>query len=227
MADSDNPLIIREDKLHPVRIRKFMSFLSMAADNAKERAEKKQKVKEHIETIKAVSLNKRTTKKEMEDHLGSFESTVKEIINDEEKILEEQRKETKQINDLKRMVEELSRKLIQIGKEYASELENKDRKIMELREALAAAHIKIADSGADRQKRIEDIEKKLKEKPTSIITAEDDAKRRLAAMESRLRTLEITHAKLKKKGKHSKKDLDKIKKLINAHRDKIRAVKNK
>jgi len=222
------------DELHPARLRRFMRHLSSAVRKAEDRSEKKQKIKESLSKMKAVSLNKRTTKETIETEFGSFESAVHEIINDEEKILEEQRKETQQINELKKMVENLSRKLIEIGREYAGELEDKDRKIMELREALAAAHIRISESGDDRQKRIQDIERKIIEKHDAISSAspevakqEKTASMQLLEMESRLKKLEEKHKALKKKGKVKKTDLALLKRLIDKHKEKISAVKAK
>lgn len=218
-----NPNEIDKQKLHPDRMRRFMVHLSAAAIRAQERSTKKNEVKQRLEKMKSVSLNKRSTKQMIESEFGDFESTVHEIIKDEEKILEEQRKETKQISELKRMVEELSRKLIDLGREYASELETKDRKILELREALAHAHIKISESGDDRKAKIAEIEKKLKEKqsverPPSRIEA-------LGALEEHLTSLEQRHTELKKKGKNSKKDLDRVKQLIESHKQKIKTLK--
>jgi small-conductance mechanosensitive channel len=163
-AEISAPEERKKKDYHPGRMKRFVRHLSTATISAEERAAKKQAVKSHLERVKSLSLNKRTTKQQIEHEFGSFEDTVQEIIKDEEKILAEQRKETKQIGELKTMVENLSTKLIDIGREYARELEAKDSKIMELREALAAAHIKISESGEDRQKKIEDIERRIKQK---------------------------------------------------------------
>jgi chromosome segregation ATPase len=216
---------IDKEELHPERLRRFVRHLSAAAVRAQERAAKKHEVRQRLEKMKSVSLNKRSTKQMIESEFGDFESTVHDIIKDEEKILEEQRRETKQISELKRMVEELSRKLIDIGREYAKELDEKDRKILELREALAHAHIKISESGEERKAKIDEIERKLKQRqavqrPQSRIEA-------LSEVESHLSSLEQRHAELKKKGKHSKKDLDRIKQMIESHKDKIRKLKRK
>lgn len=215
---------IDKDAIHPGRMKRFMSHLSLAAKEAEERAEKKQEVKEKLERIKAVSLNKRSTKQQIEHEIGSFESTVQEIIHDEEKILEEQRRETRQIGELKTMVENLSRKLIDIGREYARELEAKDEKIMELREALASANIKISESGDERQKKIEDIERRLKERqaaPPQPKSRDDH----IAEMESHLKSLEARHRDLKRKGEHSKADLDRVQAIIDKHKESIAMVK--
>lgn len=211
---------ILKDELHPGRLKRFVAHLSAAARKAEERSVKKQDIKNKLDKIKSVSLNKRSTKQVIETEFGSFESAVHGMIHDDEKILEDQRRETRQISELRTMVENLSRKLIDIGREYASELEEKDGKILELREALASAHIKISESGEDRQKKIAAIEKKIKGKSAS-------AKYDVDKLESQLKTLESKHSVLKKKGKHKKKDLDRIKTLIDTHKTKIRKIKTK
>ena len=174
-----------------------------------------------MDRVKAVSLNKRSTKQQIEHELGSFEETVHDIIKDEEKILEEQRKETRQIGELKRMVENLSKKLIDIGREYARELESKDDKIMELREALAAANIKISESGEERQKKIADIERKLKQKQSAPKSRHDH----ITEMEMHLASLEKKHSALKEKGKHKKSDLDRVQRIIDKHKASIAKAK--
>lgn len=211
---------VSKDDLHPGRLKRFVAHLSVAALKAEERSVKKQEIKNQLDRIKSVSLNKRSTKQVIENEFGSFESAVHEMIHDDEKILEEQRRETRQISELRKMVENLSRKLIDIGREYASELEEKDSKILELREALASAHIKISESGEDRQKKIDAIEKKIKRKSNS-------ARHDVYELESQLKTLEVKHRELKRKGKHKKNDLDRVKKLINTHKDKIKKIKAK
>ncbi len=207
---------VDKDSLHPGRMRRFVTHLSAAAREAEERSAKKQEIKDKIERVKAVSLNKRSTKQQIEHELGSFESTVKEIIHDEEKILSEQRKETRQIIELKAMVENLSGKLIEIGREYARELEEKDEKIMELREALAAANIKMSESGEERQRKIADIERKLKQRPASPPPKSKDD--HIADMEAHLKSLEERHRELKRSGQHSSEDLDRVQSVIDRHK---------
>ncbi|MBI5881200.1 hypothetical protein HZB90_03655, partial [archaeon] len=213
---------IDKDKIHPVKMRRFISHLASAARIAEERSIKKRQIKEKLESIKSLSLNKRSTKQMIEAELGTFESAVHDVIKDEEKILEEQRKETKQITELRRTVEELSRKMIGLGKDYTKELEQKDRKIMELREALATAHIKISESGEDRQRKMDEIERRIKQKHPERPKAKHEI---ISEVEQHLQSLEDKHKQLKKLGKHSKKDLDRVKAMIDSHRQTLARVK--
>ncbi|MFH1669863.1 MAG: hypothetical protein ABIA62_08105 [Candidatus Woesearchaeota archaeon] len=210
--------------IHPGKLRRFMSHLSVAAIKAEDRSMKKTQVKERIDKIRTVALNKRSTKNMIEDELGDFESVIHELIHDEQKILDEQRKETRQINELKMMVETLSRKLIGVGRDYASELEEKDSKILELREALSSANIKISESGEERKQKIKEIERKIKQSPKPGMMS---AVSTVAALEDHLDSLEQKHAELKESGNHSKKDLDRVKKLIDKHKDTIQKAKAK
>ncbi|NQU78495.1 hypothetical protein HQ545_01875 [Candidatus Woesearchaeota archaeon] len=202
--------------IHPGRLRRFVNHLASSAIRAEDRSVKKQEIREKIDRIRSVSLNKRSTKKVIEDELGSFEAAVREIIKDEEKILEEQKRETRQITELKAMVEKLSSKLINLGRDYAGELESKDKKVLELREALASAHIKISESGEEREKKIRNIEARVRKggKSNQVVELEDHIK-----------SLESRHKDLRKSGKHSKRDLDRVKKLIDKHKDKIKKLK--
>jgi chromosome segregation ATPase len=215
---------IDKDNLHPVKMRRFISHLAAAAKVAEERAIKKRQIKEKLESIKSLSLNKRSTKQMIEQELGTFESAVHEVIKDEEKILEEQRKETKQITELRKTVEDLSRKMIDLGREYAKELEQKDRKIMELREALATAHIKLSESGEDRQRKIEEIERKIRQK-REFVPRPKAKHEMISEVEQHLASLEEQHAALKRMGRHSKKDLDRVKAMIDSHKQTLARVK--
>ncbi|MBW2966901.1 hypothetical protein KY362_00285 [Candidatus Woesearchaeota archaeon] len=220
------PAAAREADYSVGRMRRFVTHLSVASKRAEERLAKKEQIKARLDNIKKVSLNKRSTKQQIESEFGSFEDVVHDIIKDEEKILEEQRKETRQINELKTMVENLSKKLIEIGREYAAELEAKDEKILELREALASAHIKISESGETRQKKIEEIERRLKQRQSEPPKPKSKDEH-LAELESHLKTLEARHKDIRKKGGHKKKDLDRVKKLIDKHKETIKKVKAK
>jgi uncharacterized protein YeaO (DUF488 family) len=219
-------------ELHPEKLKRFMLHLSAAVRKAEERSEKKQLVKQQLEKMKNISLNKRSTKETIETEFGSFESVVHELIHDDEKLLEEQKKETAQITELRKMVETLSRKMIDIGREYAKELEEKDNKIMELRESLAAAHIKISESGEDRQKKIDDIERRIKEKAKDSTSRaeslpERETKAVLSELETQLVSLESRHKSLTESGRHKKSDLERVKKLIDSHKDAIRKMKSR
>ncbi len=236
-ADTKTPVEFPELKLpekesstkevHPGKLKQFMSHLSVAAIKAESRSVKKEQVKGRLDKIRTVALNKRSTKDMIEGELSDFESVIHEMIHDEQKILDQQRIETRQITELKSMVETLSRKLIGVGRDYASELEEKDDKILELREALSAANIKISESGEERKQKIKDIERKIKQSPKAgmkpdskigpvLDSADDIAKH--------LKTLEDRHEELKKSGNHSKMDLDRVKQLIDKHKAAIGAA---
>lgn len=228
MPDDYTVLAVKENnlkpKLDPRRLRLYIRHLSSAANKSEERSLKKQQVREKLDRIKSVSLNKRSTKKMLESEFGDFESVVHEIIHDEEKILEQQKYETKQVNELKKMVENLSSKLIELGKEYARELEEKDNKILDLRESLAAANIRLSESGEARKKKIEDIENKLKQKKQ---VNKDDKSLIIIQLEDTLSELESRHRELERSGRHKKADIERLNKIITAHKDKIKKLKLK
>jgi chromosome segregation ATPase len=203
-------------QMSPDRMRRFITHLSLATSRAETKMQQKGEVKDKLERIKQLSLNKRSTKNEIETELGSFEDLVKEIIKDEEKILEEQRKETQQVNQLKGMIETLSKKLIEVGQEYSAELEHKDGKILDLREALASANIKMSETGDERQKKIDRIERHVKAKADNKPSHED--------VESHLSLLEDRHDELTKSGKHPKKELDRLKRVIDTHKEALSNV---
>ena len=81
----------------------------------------------------------------IEDSFGDFEHLVSGLIKDEQKILEEQRREAQEMRSLKSMVEDLSAKLVTLGREYAMEMEKKDQKILDLQERRRAAYFKESE----------------------------------------------------------------------------------
>lgn len=203
-------------EISPLKMRRFVTHLSTAVGRVHEKNKQKNEIKSRIERIRQVSLNKRSTKQEIESELGNFEDVVREIIKDEEKILQEQRKGTRQVTELKGMVEMLSKKLIELGGDYAEELDSKDKKILELREALASANIKMSESGEGRAEKIKKIEEKVRAKADAPPSKED--------LHAHLKELEKTHARLKKSGKHPKKKLDQLKRVIDRHKKTISEI---
>ena len=206
-----------------LKMRRFVRHLSAATKKAEEKSQQKHEIRTRIEKIKQLSLNKRTTKDQIETELTDFEKMVREVIKDEEKILEEQRKGTKQINELKSMVEMLSKKLIALGGDYAEELDAKDRKILELREALASAHIKLSDSGETRAEKIKKIEERVRAKAEEPETEELPEQISHEELHEHLKQLEKIHTQLKKSGKHPKKKLDQLKKKIDEHKQTLQS----
>jgi uncharacterized protein YeaO (DUF488 family) len=207
-------------EINPFKLRRFVKHLSTASIRAEEKSLKNKEVIEKIEKIRQLSLNKGSTKDEIESELTDFESSIREIIKDETLILDEQRKGTKQVNELRKMVEMLSQRIIELGRQYAAEMGEKDSKILELREALASAHITISESGGDRKKKIEMIEQKVRERAPAFEKESDDD------LAIQLKMLEQKHAELKKTGKHPPSELERIKKIINAHKKKIAEMSN-
>jgi len=202
-----------ENIYNPRRIRRFVSKLSGASTKYEDKIRKTSDVKGQIEKLKSLSLNKRTKKVELEEAFQDFEDSVREVIMDDHKILEEQRRETKEVIALKGMIEDLSKKLVQLGKEYAIEMEKKDKKIFELRDSLASSRM----SGPSRKEKIAALENKVKS---------DGKSSQVESIKSRLKSLEDTHRQLVKSGVHSKKDLDRLKKTIDAHKKKISQIRS-
>ncbi len=199
-------------KHNPRRIKRFVAHLSTASTKHETKLKKKADVRGQIEKLKSLSLNKRTKKADLENAFGDFEQEIHEVIMDEQKILEEQRLETKEIQLLKSMIEELSKKLVQLGKEYAVEMDHKDKKIFELRDSLASVRM---DGGMTRKDKIAAIEKKVKAKSQATTSSH------VENLKSSLKSLEVTHRQLAKSGAHPKKDLDRLKKTIESHKKKL------
>lgn len=205
----------QEGELNPLKLRRFIRHLSVASIRAEEKAAKNKEVLEKIDKIRQLSISKGATKEQIDAELTDFESTIREVIRDETLILEEQRKGTKQVTELRKMVEMLSQRIIELGRQYATEMDEKEQKILELRDALASAHITIAESGIDRKKKIDIIEQKVKDKAVPIHEE----------LNLQMKMLEEKHAEMKKSGKHPRSELERLKKIMEAHKKKIAELK--
>ena len=209
---------VEEPGIHPGKMRRFMRQLSRASTKVETQIRAKADVRGKIEKIKSMSLNKRTKKAELESELTDFETMIHNIVMDEQKILDEQRRETREMQSLKKIVEDLSTKLVQLGREYAIEMEKKDKKIFDLRDNLATARMKASEAKDDRQEKIAAIEQRIKTKTK--------AKRsEISSVANDLKALEDTHRKLTSSKKHPKQDLDRLKKVIDSHKNKLKALK--
>lgn len=104
-----------EPRFSPLKMRRFVKHLSSASTKVHTQIKAKADIRERLERIKSMALNKRTKKAEIESEFSDFQSLVHDIIMDEQKILDEQRRETKEIRSLKEMVEDLSKKLVDLG----------------------------------------------------------------------------------------------------------------
>ena len=202
----------------PGKMRRFMRHLGVSSTKVEGQIRAKAEVRGRLEKIKSLALNKRSKKSDIEDEFTDFQQMVHDIIMDEQKILEEQRRETKEIQSLRSMVEDLSRKLVDLGREYAIEMEKKDKKILELRESLASARMKVSEQGQSRKDKIAEIEDKIKKKA-------DVNKAEVRKVETDLKALEQTHAQLKRSGKHPPDQLDRLKKVIDSHKEKLKTLK--
>ena len=205
---------IDKNKMHPDKLRRFITHLAKASDNVEVRAEAKKSVKDGLERIKSLALNKRTKKTDIESEITEFEDLFSKVIMDEKAILESQIKGTREITLLKQQINILSSKLAKLRDNHSDALNEKAEQILDLKESMAQANIKLSESGIDRQKKIEEIEKKIKGK--SPVTE----------LEAHLKSLEQRHNNLKKSGKYNKRDIDRLKKIIDTHKTKISKLKN-
>ncbi|MBU0460966.1 MAG: hypothetical protein KJ574_00105, partial [Nanoarchaeota archaeon] len=126
--------------------------------------------------------------------------------------------------ELKNRLDVLNQKLVGLGREYAEELDAKDADIEELKMQLADAHAKIEEHEQerdDRRERLAQVEEKVKQHH------EEKKKQDIADVATRLKDLEKMHKQLAKSGKHPKKDLERVKKMIDTHKETLSSLKKK
>lgn len=206
--------------ISPARLKQFVSHLALASVKQEQKQASKRKIEEHITELQKLSLNKRSTKKEILDSINSLKDTVSAVIRDERQILTEQKTETRVINELKTQVAGMNDKLIHIGKEYAEELEDRDRQILELKETVARLRIEMGEK-TGRQDKVTAIEQKVKN-----VTVKQK-NQLITELERQVKSLETRHKQLQRSGKHKKADLDRVKQMLTAHKKKISSLKNK
>jgi len=204
------------------RLKGFITQLALASVRVDKKRQAKREVSEHIGRIKKLALNKRSTKGEIESQMDILQDNIAKIIRDESKILDEQRADTALIREMKKKIDVMNNRLIDMGKEYAANLEEKDVKIDELEAELGSSKSELEDAGyhIDRKKRLAAVETRLKAK----IQAN---KQEIKTYEEYIKKLEGRYKKIKAKGKHKKEDLQRVKKVIDTHKAKIKDLKKR
>ncbi|MBI4739263.1 hypothetical protein HY772_06955 [Candidatus Woesearchaeota archaeon] len=223
-APQSNP----PEKWNPFMLRRFVTHLSFAAKKQESKTAAKQELQTKLQQIKQLALNKRSKKNQVLEVFTDFEQLLLQIMKDEKVLLEEQRKETHELSSLRQQVSELNAKLVELGKEYAKGLEEKDKKILHLKENLASLHIRMSEGTAypqraleeesDRQKQVEEIVSRANGAAISVAPV-------VMQLEAQLAEKKKKHKEFAKSGEHSKEDLARVKKIIDAHKKKIREMK--
>lgn len=212
---------------NPFMLRRFVTHLSVAARKYESKSAAKQELQTKLQQIKKLALNKRSKKNQVVEVFTDFEEMLLQIMKDEKVLLEEQRKETHELNTLRQQVSDLNAKLIELGNAYTKELEEKDKKILQLKESLASLHIRISEDKtsavtvptekSERQGKVDGVEARVKGRSAP--------QEPVAQLEEQLAALEQKHKELAKSGRHSKEDLARVKKIIDAHKKKIQELK--
>ena len=214
----------QEEHIDSGRLKRFMTHIIVAAKKVESKEAARDEVKEHVERLKMAVNRKEASKSEVAGVVNDLDASLKKILHDEDMILESQKLETKTVSELRNRLDDLNQKLIGLGRDYTDEITEKDQEVEELKKQLAVAHATIADHEQDkdeRRERLDEVEAK--------ITAHHEAKKKDAMKEvaTQLRTLERQHKKLEKAGKHPKKHLNKLKKMIDTHKMTLVNMKKK
>ncbi|MBI5398890.1 hypothetical protein HZB03_05490 [Candidatus Woesearchaeota archaeon] len=218
----------QSEKWNPFMLRRFVTHLSVAAKKYESKSAAREELQTKLQQIRQLALNKRSKKNHVVEVFADFEQKLLSIMKDEKVLLEEQRKETHELNSLRTQVAELNAKLIELGKEYAKELEEKEMKLMQLKENLASLHIRMSEDTTSPQPASEKKfyrQKRVGEIALRAEGAATEAASPIIQLEAQLAALEQKHKEFAKSGKHSKEDLARVKKIIDAHKKKILELK--
>ncbi|MFQ5474430.1 MAG: hypothetical protein ACE5DM_01210 [Candidatus Nanoarchaeia archaeon] len=203
------------------RLKRFITHLAVAQKKIESKQEREKEVRGHVEKLKAaVRLEKPGPA--ISDAVNALDKSLHQVLSEESYILEQQKVETKTVSEMKEKLESLNQKLIGLGMEYTDQLSEKDSKMKELEDSLAKAntHIDELEQNRDeRRERLAQVEQKIK------AHHEEKKNQAIIDIEQQLKSLEKTHKKLEKSGKHKKKDLSRLKKLIEAHKQKLAKLK--
>lgn len=201
--------------LDSARLKRFMIHLASASKKVEDRETAKDKIREHVDRLKSAVYTENASHSDIKDAVGDLDGSLKLILDEENQILASQKMETKNVTELRTRLDSLNEKLIGLGREYAEDAAAKDEEIADLKKQLVAAQSTIEEHEKDkdeRRERLAVVETKIQE--------HHEAKKKEAIKEvaAQLKELEKTHKRLEKSGKHPKTHLNKLKKMIDSHK---------
>ena len=228
------------DSMNPVRVKKFVKHVILAAKKQHEREQAKQNLAKQLEKVKTATT-KKANKTEIEKELKKLEKKLNDVLQKEGKIISEEKKDRVMDQSLKGEIRNLEVKIKQLSDKDTQVIEMLVNQIKglehELRITEGARHKEATDNKfeinqlsraivdmrerlkqsieqkQERDKRIEEIEKKIKEKVGKNYNEIVKLEKQLLAMEDR-------YELAKKEGKYDKSILEEIE-------DRIKIVKQR
>jgi len=179
-------------------------------------------VHEQIAKVKDVAL-KRAPKKVVEQETSSLKDMISGIFDQEKAMLAQQREETRMLLELKARLDDMERRVLQQSR-LGSPVEAM-RELQVINDALQKVSARL-DEESRRLDQLRAGEAKETVAVSAMAAKEDAAARKIMEIEAQLAMIERKHKELADKG-YSKKDLKKLRSVIDRHKKKLARLKKK
>lgn len=239
-------------KISSYTFRNFIRRLNNAAIKKKYRENQLEEIGDRMKTLSKLSAEKKPSKKQMDKELEKLEMKIREIAAEEKVMVIRQKNEQNEMDELREKIKMLEEKMEGLSHVHSVVTDSHHNRIIELQSALKKAG-KIEKTPEEEIKRfiiekvkpIEEAEKKKAVKLKALEKARQAKKLRQAkkaqkikkakkskklhpmvikSLKKKISDAEKLHTRLKKKG-HPKEDLQRLKKVIDGHKERLGKLK--
>jgi len=231
------------NQLSSYTFRNFIRRLNNAAVRRKYRDEQLSEIGERMKTLGKVSAEKKPSKKKIDKEVESLNLKIREVVEAGKFMRVKQRNEDSEIDELKRKIALLEEKFEGLGHIHSIVTDAHNERIAKLQKALVipdkTPEEEIQKFILEKVKPLEEAKKKKAVKLKALEKAREakkvKAQKKIAkpkkvhhmvikSLKKQISDAEKIHKKLEKAG-HPKEHLDRLRKVIDSHKDKLSKLK--
>jgi hypothetical protein len=204
------------------KVQRLFRNLVLAYQRHDRRKKTVEAVQQQISKAKEAAV-KRAPKRVVEQEMATLQEMISSILDKEKALLSQQREETRMLLDLRARLDDMERRVLQQGQLQPAM--GAMRELHAINDALQRISAKLDDE-ARRLDQLRMGEATETAAMKALASKEDIAARKIMEIEAQLRLIERKHRQLADKG-YSKKQLAKLRSLIERHKKKLAALKKK
>jgi len=204
------------------KVTRLFKNLVLAYQKRSRRRKTVDAVHEQIAKVRQAAV-KRAPKRVVEEEVGNLQQMISSILDDEKALLSQQREETRMLLELRARLDDMEKRILQ-----QPQVPNAVGAMKELHTINEALHDISNKLDAERARRGQARREETAEKAvlSGIEAKEDIADRKIMEIEAQLKLIERRHRQLAESG-YSKKQLIRVKALIEKHKAKLERLKKK
>ncbi|GEM_PF-3983698 len=204
------------------KVNRLFKNLVLAYQKRSRRRKTVEAVHEQIAKVRQAAV-KRAPKRVVEEEVGNLQQMISSILDDEKALLSQQREETRMLLELRARLDDMEKRILQ--QPQAPNAVGAMKELHTINEMLQDISGKLDTERARRgqARREETAEKAIL---SGIEAKEDIDERKIMEIEAQLKLIERRHLQLAESG-YSKKQLLRVKALIEKHKAKLERLKKK